>query len=418
MFFRQPRHAGTILRSVAALVVVVCACHFWLNSALAQNAANKVESKKDTVDEKSIRALITQLGDDSFEVREKASKGLAAIGDPALALLRAEAKTATDPEVRERVDLLIAGITSAFFVQVRSYERPPEKQINWTTRLAVTPDGKRAVAVGYGSLRCWDLAAGKTDVAFDWPDITFSWALGMAPNGQRVIVGSDDRVARIFDMKTGKLVGSLVGHTGDIWGAALLDDGKRALTGGLDQSLRLWDVESGKQIRSFENVPEHVRCLAVSPDSKLVAAGHYTADDVGGIVRLWDLETGKEVRALKGHTKAVTSVAFAPNGKTLVSSSFDTTVRLWNVADGTELKTLKGHTSRVEAVAFTPNGKRLISIGDQNNPVVKLWDAASGTQLYQGAPTGEGFLSVAALPDGFQCVTAGKDGSVRLWKWK
>src|SRR5262245_25274115 len=77
-----------------------------------------------------------------------------------------------------------------------------------------------------------------------------------------------------------------------------------------------------------------VRCLALSPDGKLLAAGHFTAVEAPATVRLWNVETGKEVRALAGHALEVSSVAFAPNGKSLLSSSFDQTVRLWDVASG------------------------------------------------------------------------------------
>ena len=54
------------------------------------------------MDEKTLRALITQLGDASFDKREAANKRLADIGAPALLLLKKTAKESDDAEVRER----------------------------------------------------------------------------------------------------------------------------------------------------------------------------------------------------------------------------------------------------------------------------------------------------------------------------
>jgi HEAT repeats len=170
--------------------------------ALAQDNATTPEAKKPNVDEKAIRALIGQLGDDAFEVREAAHKRLAALGEPALELLQKAAKESTDAEVRERLGQLIQAITNSFFVEVRRFEQHK----NWTTRLAVTPDGRQVVAaLRFGSLRSWNVADGKEAVVFEWSAALPSWALTLSPDGRRLLVGSEDGVARVFDMKTGKL---------------------------------------------------------------------------------------------------------------------------------------------------------------------------------------------------------------------
>jgi WD40 repeat protein len=110
-------------------------------------------------------------------------------------------------------------------------------------------------------------------------------------------------------------------------------------------------------------------------------------------------------------------VAFSPDGKMLLSSSFDRTVRLCDVDSGRQLKYLTGHTHRVEYAAFSPDGRRIVSCGNQNNPTLRVWDVASGKQLHESEEVAGGFLGVAVRPNGCQCVTAGRDGVVRLWRW-
>src|SRR5207302_10068817 len=64
----------------------------------------EAKSIKDAVDDKTIRALIAELGDESFVKREAAQKRLSAIGAAALPLLQTAAKESADAEVRERVE--------------------------------------------------------------------------------------------------------------------------------------------------------------------------------------------------------------------------------------------------------------------------------------------------------------------------
>lgn len=71
----------------------------------------------------------------------------------------------------------------------------------------------------------------------------------------------------------------------------------------------------------------HCDLVAVSPDSRLVAAG-----SLDTIVRVWDTATGQQVERLRGHKDSVYSVAFSPDGACLVTSSLDRTLRLWDLS--------------------------------------------------------------------------------------
>ena len=71
-----------------------------------------------------------------------------------------------------------------------------------------------------------------------------------------------------------------------------------------------------------------------------------------------------------------------------------------------------------EGAAFTSDGKRIVSCGNIFNPTLRVWDVETGTQLYESAIVADGFFAVATLPNSRQCVSAGRDGIVRLWQWK
>lgn len=101
------------------------------------------------------------------------------------------------------------------------------------------------------------------------------------------------------------------------------------MSGSGDRTARIWDWNEGYcihvlHIKDPDQKDPGVTSVAISPDSRLVAAG-----SLDKVVRVWDAHTGKPLERLEGHKDSVYSVAFMPDGKTLVSGSLDKTLRLW-----------------------------------------------------------------------------------------
>jgi WD40 repeat protein len=63
-----------------------------------------------------------------------------------------------------------------------------------------------------------------------------------SPDGERVVTGSDDDTARLWDAASGLEIGPLKGHTSSVRSAAFSPDGKRVVTASNDKTARVWDV--------------------------------------------------------------------------------------------------------------------------------------------------------------------------------
>jgi eukaryotic-like serine/threonine-protein kinase len=126
---------------------------------------------------------------------------------------------------------------------------------------------------------------------------------------------------------------TLLGHTGPVSSVAFSPDGKRIVTGSHDGTAKVWDAEQGQEVLTLKGHTSLVNSVAFSPDGKRIVTGSWDRT-----ARVWDAEQGREVLTLKGHTGQVTSVAFSPDGKRIVTGSDDKTAKVWDLDKGREAK--------------------------------------------------------------------------------
>jgi WD40 repeat protein len=283
----------------------------------------------------------------------------------------------------------------------------------WLNRIAITPDGKQAVATG-GAVIVYDLKTGKEirrvlEIRGARP------GLSLSTDGRLCLTGhSADAVVRLVEIATGKEVRAFTGHRGGIQGVALSADGKRAASCGSDRTLRVWDVPASKEL--FQCGPfqtDAPQCAAFSADGKYLVSGHQGQQNKFD-VRLWDAANGKPIRSCNGHSNTVTAVVFAPDGRSFLSASWDGTVRQWETASGKELRRFN-HEGGVNDLALSADGKRLVTAGYNDNSV-RVWEMASGRELHRFTEYETHVLGVALSRDGRQALSCDSDGTVHLWR--
>lgn len=232
------------------------------------------------------------------------------------------------------------------------------------------------------------------------------------------ITGGRDGIVRVWNVSTGELRASLVGHNGGVQSVACIDSdaGPLAVTGGRDGTVRVWDLTTETQRAVLKGHSGWVRSVAgsVVHDKPVAVSG--SSD---GTVRVWDLGSGEELAVLNGHTNWINAVACTTLDRSpvAVSGSRDGTVRLWDLESFEHRALFDGHSGGVYAVACTELRNRPVAVTGGDDRRLRVWMLETQEELavlvgHMGWIRG---VACAMLDDQPSAISGGDDGTVRVW---
>jgi WD40 repeat protein len=169
----------------------------------------------------------------------------------------------------------------------------------------------------------------------------------------------------------------------------------------------LWDLAEWRRWAEIPPRGGMAEALAFSRDSTTLA----TTDGSG--VRLWDVTTANPSAGPRLDLHGVTSLAFAADGRTLVVGTVDGAVGLWDSAHGRQSARFRAHPYHVKSLAISDDG-RVLATASPHDRIARLWDAGAGRLLKELDGRSQ-LQAVAFAPGDRELVTAGFDGTVRLW---
>ncbi|OYW22966.1 MAG: hypothetical protein B7Z55_04020 [Planctomycetales bacterium 12-60-4] len=207
---------------------------------------------------------------------------------------------------------------------------------SWVFALAASHDGAAIVSGGGDGRLIWWPVAGDAPQPVRSIDAHSGWvrSLATSPDGQLLASGGNDKLVKLWNMADGTLMRTFEGHEGHVYSVTFHPSGTWLLTGDLKGLVHQWDVASGSLVRTFDakglwsyNGGQMVdfggvRGLAVSPDSKFLAAGglNNASNPLGAVhdpvVLLFDWESQKLVQThiAEGLKGSIWRVVFHPEG--------------------------------------------------------------------------------------------------------
>lgn len=214
--------------------------------------------------------------------------------------------------------------------------------------------------------------------------------LDLAIDDRWLITCGKDTTVRVHDRQDRfRLARTYTHHCGPVNAGTLacspIDGKTKAVTVSGDGGVQLWDVESGSLIRSFVGHAKGLACVKFF-DDRIVTGSNDTT------VRVWDASTGDCLCVCKGHEALVRAVGFDSRRKMILSGGYDGKVKLFYLGrelhenavlptDGSTVDALwdidAGHEARVFDVQMDVS--RILCCGEDNKICVR--DYGQGSPL-------------------------------------
>ena len=251
--------------------------------------------------------------------------------------------------------------------------------------------------------------------------------LGIAFDGDGKVLAttSDDGSVSVWDVPSGTLRETFLGHSAAAVGPVFSRDGTTLYSGSGDGSVIAWDVRGLRRLgRPFRFAPtpavgegpnaelqDAAKAVAPSPDGSLFATSPGS-----GRVTLWRTRDESIERELAGSVGAIESLVFDHDGRLLAATGNGPRTVVWDVRTGKAVLRLKrGGPLGSAAVAFSTDDRLVATAGIDGR--VRVYRVSTGKQV--GGFSVRGSLQdLDFSPDGSRLAAAGLAGEIALWDLK
>jgi WD40 repeat protein len=265
---------------------------------------------------------------------------------------------------------------------------------------------------------------------------------------------SRDMSIRIWDLRTGKEVRQLEGHTAAVRCLMLIDRGKGLVSGGDDSTLWLWDwregtglslgPQGGRVVLLAERISEgeiftfsefnfkswNFRSGRVAEGTIGTWFNPLTMDPMnlkiflqgesinGGSFDLlvWDLlhedPATEKLDSVATFETYISAAACWPERKTVVIGRRDGEISSIDWQNGKVIHTMRGHREEVTGLALSADGSRMVSSSHDGNLIV--WDLTAAATDSDRDLRHVDVWGLAMTED--LTVSASADGAIRVWK--
>ena len=99
--------------------------------------------------------------------------------------------------------------------------------------------------------------------------------MAFSPDGQRIVTGSDDNTAKVWEAASGRELLTLKGHSGGVMSVAFSPDGQRIVTGSRDRTARVWEAARPEQVAAWQEeeraATQHVAAAQAEQERQIIA---------------------------------------------------------------------------------------------------------------------------------------------------
>ena len=207
-------------------------------------------------------------------------------------------------------------------------------------------------------IRLWDIDSGACVKTFIG-NCKYIIDVCVSPDGSRLVCLTSDDTVKVYDIESGACVCTCAGHSHKVESICISPDNSFVASGSKD-GVKIWDSNSGAL--SCTCTVRSVKCVSVSPDSRLVVSG-----SMFGIIKLWnrisgdcvgtfeskksDFTQSKSFSLIENKLNFLSNVCFTSDGLCVISARWGE-IDVWDIHDGGKKSNV---TAESNVIAEFPN---------------------------------------------------------------
>jgi len=219
----------------------------------------------------------------------------------------------------------------------------------------------------------------------------------------------------IWDVESRRIVDRLSVHTDGVESIEFSRDGRYLLSVGHSDFVHLWEVANKTTKGTY--LPDSGFGLEVMEQATISQDGRFIAA-ISGLneLFLWDRKSAELVLAKELPGLGASTIAFTQDASAVLVGGIGGKLELLSTRDGSVLREIVAHDPWTNRIICRPEHGVWITAGEDGT--VKLWDLSTLEPVKTLVGHTGGVLSVDLSADGNLLVTASDDGSVRVWdRW-
>ncbi|XP_031479261.1 DENN domain and WD repeat-containing protein SCD1 isoform X2 [Nymphaea colorata] len=241
-------------------------------------------------------------------------------------------------------------------------------------------------------------------------------------SGERVLTASHDGSVKMWDVRTDTCVAT-VGRCSSAVLCMEYDDSTGMLAaGGRDPVANVWDIRAGRQMHKLVGHTKWIRSLRMVGDTVITGSDDWTA-------RMWSVSRGTCDAVLACHAGPILCVEYTPSDKGIITGSTDGLLRFWENEEG-GIRCVKNVTIHSASILSINAGEHWLGIAAADNsmslfhrPQERFGSFSSpgskmaGWQLYRTPQRTVAMVRCAASDlDRKRICSGGRNGLLRLWE--
>lgn len=241
-------------------------------------------------------------------------------------------------------------------------------------------------------------------------------------SGERVLTAAHDGTVKMWDVRTDTCVAT-VGRCSNAVLCMEYDDSTGILAAaGRDAVANIWDIRAGKQMHKLLGHTKWIRSIRMVGDTLITGSDDWTA-------RMWSVSRGTCDAVLACHAGPILCVEYSTIDKGIITGSTDGLLRFWENEDG-GIRCVKNVTIHNAPILSINSGEHWLGIGAADNsmslfhrPQERLGGVSgtgskmAGWQLYRTPQRAVAVVRcVASDLERKRICSGGRNGLLRLWE--